>query len=159
MQIYWFGIDFTKNFLFFYLTTEILRSSLLLRIFECCLWNKKCALTCQETFIWTVRRCEEKWAQKSSFWVRKAQVWFGRIEKLLWLAWPLHMKCSFFKVDNINWLAFFDILIDSLTRAAFLYIMKTKMTIFSSFFHRFCSKLVKSCILTFPTIIVKQAKL
>jgi hypothetical protein len=50
-------------------------------------------------------------------------------------------------------------LIDWLTRAAFLDIMKTKMTIFSSFFHRFCSKLVKSCILTFPTIVVKQAKL
>ncbi len=116
MQIYWFGIDFTKDFLFiFYLTTEILRSSLLLRIFECGFWNKKCALTCQETLFWTVRRCEEKWAQKSSFSVKKAQVWFGMIENFLWSAWPLHMKCSFFKVDTMKWLAFFDILIDWLT--------------------------------------------
>jgi hypothetical protein len=159
MQIYIFEIDFTIIFFFFYLTTVILRSSLLLRIFECGFWNKKCALTCQETLFWTVQRYEGKWAQKSSFTVKKAQVWFGMTEKLLWSAWPLHMKCSFFKVDSIKWLAFFDILIDWLTRAAFLHSMKTKMTIFSSFFHRFCSKLVKSCILTFPTIVVKQAKL
>jgi hypothetical protein len=76
----WF---YKRLFFFFYLTTEILRSSLLLRIFECGFWNKKCALTCQETLFWTVRRCEEKWAQKSSFSVKKAQVWFGMIENLL----------------------------------------------------------------------------
>jgi hypothetical protein len=50
-------------------------------------------------------------------------------------------------------------LIDWLTRAAFLLTVKTKMAIFSLFFHWFCSKLVKSCILTFPTTFVKHSKL
>ena len=148
-----------KNFFFFFLTTVILRSSLLLRIFECGFWNKKCALTCQETLFWTVRRCEEKWAQKIGFWLKKAQVWFGMIENLLWSAWPLHMKCFFSKLllwSDLGFLIFW--LIDWL-ELLFFYIMKTKMTIFSSFFHRFCSKFVKSCILPFPTIVVKQAKL
>jgi hypothetical protein len=111
-----FGADI---YIFFFFGRS-LRSSLLLRIFECGFWNKKCVLTCQETLFGTVRRCEENWAQKSSFSVKKAQVWFGMIENLLWSAWPLHMKCSFFKVDTMKWLAFFDILIDWLTRAAFL---------------------------------------
>jgi hypothetical protein len=159
MQIHIFEIDFTKNFFFLFLLTVILRSFLLLRIFEYGFWNKKCALTCQETLFWMVQRYEEKWAQKSSFWVKKAKVGFSMIEKLLWSGWPLNMKCSFFKVNTIKWLAIFDILIDWLTRAAFLYIMKTKMTIFSSFLHWFCSKLVKSCILAFHTIVFKQAKL
>jgi hypothetical protein len=123
---------------FFYLTTEILRSSLLLRIFECGFWNKKCALTCLETLFWTVHRCEKKWAQKTSFSEKKAQVWFGMIENLLWSAWLLHMKCSFLKLklwSDSGFLIFW--LIDWL-ELLFFYIMKTKMTIFFSFFHPFC---------------------
>ncbi len=88
----WF---YKRLFFFFYLTTEILRSSLLLRIFECGFWNKKCALTCQETLFWTVRRCEENWGQKSSFSVE----WLKTYSDQLWQGNALSKSCSPYIVE------------------------------------------------------------
>jgi hypothetical protein len=159
MQIHIFGIDFTKNFFFFLLNNCNIKVVFVIKDFLIWLLKQKVCINMSGNITLNGAEIWGKMSSKKQFLSEKGQVWFGMIEKLLWSAWPLHMKCSFFKVDTIKWLVFFDILIDWLTRAAFLYIMKTKMTIFSSFYHRFCSKLVRSCMLTFPTIVVKQAKL
>ncbi len=132
MQIHIFEIDFTKNF-FFFLNNCNIKVVFVIKDFWIWLLKQKVCIDMSGNIILNGSEKCGKMSSKNQFWVKKAKVWFGMIEKLLWSAWPLHMKCSYFKVDTIKWLAFCDILIDWLTRAGFLYITKTKITIFPSF--------------------------
>ena len=131
MQIYWFGIDFTKDFFFFLLNNWNIKVVFVIKDFWMWLLKQKVCVDMSGNIYLNGAQMWGKMSSKKQFLSKKAQVCFGMNENLLWSAWPLYMKCSFFKVDTTKWLAFFDILIDWLTRAAFLYIIKTKMAIFS----------------------------